>query len=379
MKILLLSAYDAASHQRWRSTLTRAFPEHNWTVLTLPARYFSWRIRGNSLSWAFEQRSVLTEHYDLLIATSMVDLSSLRGFVPELSQCPTLVYFHENQFDYPESGRQHTSVEPQVLSLYTALAADKIVFNSYHNRDSFFKGSADLLGRLPDHIPGGLLDRLKTRCAVIPVPLERECFSQTQKLTNAPLALVWNHRWEFDKAPERLFAALKLVLEQGTAIHLYILGQQFRQQPPVFEQMYNYLTSHHQQALKQWGFVASESEYRRILMSADVVVSTALHDFQGLAVLEAVAAGCIPALPDRLCYGQWFDSAYLYNSHIRDEEVEALALANRIVQLAKLKQNAKLAPPPDISHLCVNELKQEYTQIFIETINQRGQQRMEPV
>ena len=57
-------------------------PKHDWTVLSLPARYFSWRIRGNSLSWAFGERERLQQPYDLIIATSMVDLTSLRGFVP---------------------------------------------------------------------------------------------------------------------------------------------------------------------------------------------------------------------------------------------------------------------------------------------------------
>jgi len=52
MKILLLSAYDAASHRHWREMLVTGFPEHDWTVLTLPPRHFNWRMRGNALSWA---------------------------------------------------------------------------------------------------------------------------------------------------------------------------------------------------------------------------------------------------------------------------------------------------------------------------------------
>ena len=106
MKILLLSAYDAASHQRWRQELEEFFPEHQWTQLSLPPRYFSWRVRGNSVSWAFSQRTLLTQAYDLVIVTSMVDLSSLRGFVPELARIPTLVYFHENQFASQSGLRQ---------------------------------------------------------------------------------------------------------------------------------------------------------------------------------------------------------------------------------------------------------------------------------
>ena len=101
MRILLLSAYDADSHIYWRKGLVAHLPEHQWTVLTLPGRYFSWRMRGNSMSWAFSEYETLSQPYDLVIATSMTDLSALRGFVPSLANTPTLVYFHENQFAYP--------------------------------------------------------------------------------------------------------------------------------------------------------------------------------------------------------------------------------------------------------------------------------------
>ena len=90
MRILLLSAYDAHSHRRWRQGLVAAFPEWQWTVLTLPPRYFSWRVRGNSLSWAFSERETLEQPYDVLIATSMTDLSALKGLVPALASVPSL-------------------------------------------------------------------------------------------------------------------------------------------------------------------------------------------------------------------------------------------------------------------------------------------------
>ena len=99
MKILLLSPYDAMSHQYWWQGLRDNLREHAFCVVTLPPRFFSWRFRGNSLSFAFDER--LKDGYDLVIATSMTDLSSLRGMCPALSSVPTIVYFHENQFAYP--------------------------------------------------------------------------------------------------------------------------------------------------------------------------------------------------------------------------------------------------------------------------------------
>ncbi|MEE8319458.1 MAG: DUF3524 domain-containing protein, partial [bacterium] len=60
-RILLLSAYDAGSHRRWREQLAEHLKEHSWTVLSLPPRNFAWRNRGNALSWALGSREVLTD------------------------------------------------------------------------------------------------------------------------------------------------------------------------------------------------------------------------------------------------------------------------------------------------------------------------------
>jgi hypothetical protein len=159
MRILLLSAYDAESHRYWREGLVAAFAEHDWTVLTLPARYFSWRIRGNSLSWSRQERARLEAGYDLVIATSMVDLATLRGFVPQLAQVPNLVYFHENQFAYPVTSEQNSrgTVEAQIVNLYSALCADRVLFNSHYNRQTFLSGVARLLKKLPDFVPDDIL------------------------------------------------------------------------------------------------------------------------------------------------------------------------------------------------------------------------------
>ena len=349
----MLSAYDAASHQRWRETLCAAFADFHWTVLTLPPRYFSWRIRGNSLSWAYRQRDVLTRDYDIVIATSMVDLSALRGLVPALAAIPTLVYFHENQFAYPQRSLQFSSVEPQMLNLYTALAADTIAFNSAYNRDTFLQGVEQLLAKMPDQVPAGIVCRLAERSLILPVPVACAGSSHRTAVSAGPLQLLWNHRWEYDKAPERLFAALKRLLAQPVDRHLHdlqlhIVGQQFRQSPPVFAQMKTWLDRHHPGVVKHWGYLASQRDYRRLLGQADVVISTAVHDFQGLAVIEAVAAGCIPAVPDRLCYGEWFAQRYRYHSSPQQPEQEADALAAHLLQLAAQKRQGRLPATPDV-------------------------------
>ncbi|GGB93558.1 glycosyl transferase family 1 [Marinobacterium zhoushanense] len=343
MRILLLSAYDAVSHRYWRQGLVNAFPEHQWTVLSLPARYFSWRIRGNSLSWAFGERERLSQPYDLVIATSMVDLSALRGFVPSLAATPTLVYFHENQFDYPESGREYRSVEPQILNLYNALCADRVLFNSAYNRDTLLSGADALLRKLPDQVPPGLVDQIRARSQVLHVPLPDVAFLPHEPVTG-PLEMVWNHRWEFDKGPELLLAAVTELQAAQVPFRLHVVGQQFRSTPPVFEQLHQRLAQSGQ--LGCWGHIDGIGEYRRLLQRADVVLSTALHDFQGIAVLEAVAAGCRPVVPDRLAYPELFPDDCRYA-----EVDESRSLSQMVAQLAQRKVEGVALDVSDISHL----------------------------
>lgn len=359
MKILLLSAYDAASHQRWRQELAAQFPEHEWTQLYLPPRFFSWRIRGNSLTWAFSERELLSQPYDVLIATSMVDLSALRGLVPALATIPTLLYFHENQFAYPSGADQTDSVEPQIISLYSALCADQLVFNSAFNRASFFAGVEALLRRLPDHVPPAIVDILRERSCVIPVPLQDHCFSGALKKTG-DISLVWNHRWEYDKGPERLLSMLRLLSDttELPPFTVHVVGQQFRQQPAVFAELREFLLQHHR--LGAWGFIEDAHTYRQLLRESHIVLSTALHDFQGLAVQDAVAAGCIPVLPARQAYPEWFGEQVCYVSAVDDPASEAHDMARRLAQLIRSLAAGEQLTAPDISHVSWSCLRPRY-------------------
>ena len=363
MRILLLSAYDAESHIYWRQGLVEHLDEHEWTVLSLPGRYFSWRIRGNSLSWAFEHRALLEQPYDLLIATSMTDLSALKGFVPNLANTPTLVYFHENQFAYPESEQQFSSVEPKILNLYTALAADWIVFNTDFNRRSFLTGARQLLKRLPDHVPTGLLERLEQRASVIPVPLADDCFINAEQGNNKVLNIVWNHRWEYDKNPQLLLDAVRLLIDAKATFKLHVVGQQFRQIPEAFTQLKAEAAAH----IGEWGYMPSRQAYLACLARADVVLSTAIHDFQGIAVLEGVAAGAVPVVPDRLAYQELFPLEYRYVAG----QSEAQSLAQQLLGLIQAQAQQRMPSAPDIRALSWSSLAAVYRAQVLEVAASR--------
>ncbi len=368
MKALLLSAYDAGSHRVWRENLCAMLPQIRWTTLTLPPRHFAWRVRGNSLSWAFKQRPALTDKHDFLLCTSMTDLSALRGFVPPLGQLPTIVYCHENQFAYPENPQapQVNVVEPQMLSIYTALCADRLVFNSEWNRSSFLQGATALLRKLPDEVPDGLPERL-ARSVVLPVPLDASLW-QPRPTPAEPdvLSIVWNHRWEFDKGPALLLAIVDALMQQRVRFRLHLLGQRFRQAPPEFDELQARLAHWHAETgirPGRIGHVNEQSAYRHLLACSDVVLSTALHDFQGLALQEASALGCAALAPARLVYPEYLAPAQLYQGTGTLAE-QATSAAARLNAWAQRKASGLPLPVADLRAFHPDSLRCGHEQLI---------------
>ncbi|MGB4248119.1 MAG: DUF3524 domain-containing protein [Pseudohongiellaceae bacterium] len=373
MKALLLSAYDAESHRLWRENLKAMFPLIQWTELILPARYFPWRVRGNSLSWAFNHRATLTDNHDFLLCTSMTDLSALRGFVPELARIPTAIYFHENQFAYPANpdplALRENPVEPQMLSIYSALCADHVVFNSTYNKETFLAGAQQLLAKLPDHVPSGLIARLQ-HASVIPVPLCEDVFatSHTPQGSTEPdvLTIVWNHRHEFDKGPALLLAIVQELVTRDVHFRLHLLGQRFRQSPAEFGELEALLAAHCAATgltPGHSGFVQDRAQYRRIVSSADVVLSTALHDFQGLSILEATALGCTPLAPARLVYPEYLPSECLYQGD-GDITAQAASAVQTLLQWSRHKGAGISLPHVDVTRFRQSALQAAYADLF---------------
>lgn len=112
-----------------------------------------------------------------------------------------------------------------------------------------------------------------------------------------PLVL-WNQRWEYDKAPEEIAAALLDLAAEGLAFRVALAGRNHGAAPAGFERLRRRLGSR----VVQYGHVSSFADYARLLWQSDIVVSAARHEFFGQAVVEAVYCGCRPVLPRRLSY-----------------------------------------------------------------------------
>jgi glycosyltransferase involved in cell wall biosynthesis len=296
----LLSAYAADSHRAWAEWVVGSQTQFAWRRFELPGRHFRWRIRGNPLSWL---DALPATRPALILASSMVDLATLKGLLPHLAAVPSIYYFHENQFAYPCGDRQFNSVDPQMVQLYGALAADSVVFNSVFNRDSFLQGVTGLMARMPDGVPADLAGRLARRSVVCPVPIQPIAAGDERD----PQLIVWPHRWEYDKAPERFADAMLALAARGVGFRLALLGKRPATVPDALGRL--------RQALGD-RIVADgrlpRADYEGLIGRAAVAVSTAIHEFQGLGMLEAASAGVRPLVPDALCYPEQYGAAYRY-------------------------------------------------------------------
>ncbi|WP_320822479.1 DUF3524 domain-containing protein [Reinekea sp.] len=352
---LLLSGYHALSQQAWADYLVHSCTRYDWQTIALPARYFSWRMRGAPLSLSAQDDPLLHQSYRLLVATSSIDLAVVQSIYPALRQVPSILYFHENQFAYPTDNQPKAVIDWQMVNLYAALRADALVFNSDYNRQSFLTGVAALLKKLPDLVPKHLCAGLAHKAQVLPVAIAAPLSDQSCTPVRATWRLLWNHRWEWDKGPELLLAIVTELVVQDFPFKLILTGQQFRTIPVALREVCERFPDH----LEQSGYVESRQDYRALLQHCDIVLSTAIHEFQGIAIMEAVSHGCIPLLPDRLSYPEFFAPYYLYQ-HSASIAQQATSAVTRL----QAWRAQGLPEVPDLSDFYEARLVDRYQHCF---------------
>lgn len=80
--------------------------------------------------------------------------------------------------------------------------------------------------------------------------------------------------------------------------------------PEVFEKARLTLASN----IIHWGYAPSKEEFLRLLRRSDVAVSTAFHEFYGVAMLESAFSGALPLAPNRLSYPELLPRDCIYNT-----------------------------------------------------------------
>lgn len=97
LKFLFLEPYYGGSHREFAKGLV-SHSQHDIDLVTLPARFWKWRMRGAALH--FIKKIPPLKVYDGLLTTGLMSLADFKALANDICP-PTLTYFHETQLTYP--------------------------------------------------------------------------------------------------------------------------------------------------------------------------------------------------------------------------------------------------------------------------------------
>ncbi|MCI5066626.1 DUF3524 domain-containing protein [bacterium] len=311
MKVALFSAFSAGSHRYWTEGVQRVLRSESVDLhtFTLEGRFWKWRMQMGAIALAKQVREQGDGGFDRLIATDMVDLPTLYGLLRrEFSPAKLILYFHENQLSYPWSTQERQREVHRrylgALNIKSALLADRCCFNSQYHKNSFLKAVGEEAVAGPDYPLPWIVKEIEEKSTVLPVGISFPLRSRKalSRPSDEPLTILWNHRWEHDKNPTPFFETLFALSREKVPFRLIVLGEPTDVVPPIFVRAREQLADH----LVHWGYVSQRAEYDELLLQSDLLPVTSHHDFFGISVLEAIALGVRPLLPNRLVYPEHF-------------------------------------------------------------------------
>ncbi len=334
MRVLFIEPFYGGSHAAFADGLKR-HSAHEVVLLTLPEGEWRRRMRRGAQELAFAARE-LSGEFDIVIATDMLDVPAFLALTrPRFGRVPVVYYLHENQFTYPRiRGTKLNSWFGQI-NYMSALAADRVAFNSeYHRRD--FLGALRTLADQPNNwlVPEAIA-QIEAKSAVLPVGVELEGLDahRVEREPGAPPLILWNHRWEFDKSPEMFARVIEKLAGEGLVFGLAIVGEAGFNPSPALPLLAERLADR----VAQFGFVPTRSEYAELLWRSDIVVSTTRHEFFGVGMVEALYCGCVPCAPASFTYPEFVPAA-LHGACLFEDEADFEA---------KLRALVAVRPPGD--------------------------------
>jgi len=349
MRILWLDAFHAGSHRSVAHGYA-AQSRHDVTVLGMNAAGgWRWRMRGAAISFGQQitQRwgaQPLRELFDVIVLTDMLDCATWLGINrTQVAGVRVVLYMHENQLVYPLPEGRQRDVTWAWINYTSLLAVDRVLFNSAFHRDTLLAALPSLPLRYHDYHERAAIDTILPKSDILYPGIDLQRLQTAQRyVRTGPITILWNSRWDYDKQPLVFFAAIAELIARGNDIRLIVLGEYVDQANDVFTGYREQLSA----STLHWGYVADADAYRDWLHRADLVVSCAIQEFFGIAVIEAVSCGAVPVLPRRLAYPELLPAAY-HDVLLYDEDatlvprLESIIAAYDSIDRAELRKWAK--------------------------------------
>jgi len=278
---------------------------------------------------------------DVIFANSMVNLPAFLALTRHRMQgVPVVCYMHENQLTYPISPDEKRDLSYGYINYLTCLAADRIVFNSRFHYEEFMRALPGLLRAFPDYTHLHTVQQIREKSSVLHLGMDLKAHDQyaSHYTSHAwgpsmdPPVVLWNHRWEYDKNPSAFFRLMNRLDDSGCKFRLILAGKHFESQPHEFEKAFE----RYADRILHYGYAEDFEEYSRLLHRADIVISTAIHEFFGVAVMESIYCGCHPLLPNRLSYPELIPASLhkplLHVPILYEDEEELFAIMYAILR-----------------------------------------------
>lgn len=321
--VVLVEPWYGGSHRVWADGW-RAHSRHQLDFLTLPAEFWRWRMRAGAVVLAeqFEAHVRAYGRPDAVVLSGLLDAATFCGMARHvLAGTPIAVYMHENQLLYPLAPNQRPDMDLGLVNWRSLLVADRVWWNSSFHQTAFLAELPRMLFQQPEPPDPSEHQLIEDRSRTLwPGVDSAELIDapRPDALRNGdrrPLVL-WNQRWDHDKNPRAVFTALHKLAEEGVDFDLALAGE--NQGHSDDEQ---WVVANLGDRIVHRGWL-EPAAYRDLLLRSDVFVSAASHEFFGIAIVEAVAAGVVPVLPDRLSFPeviepQWHDAVLYPDGDLR--------------------------------------------------------------
>ncbi|MCK5153905.1 MAG: glycosyltransferase, partial [Spirochaetales bacterium] len=149
--------------------------------------------------------------------------------------------------------------------------------------------------------------------------------------------------------------------KEGIPFKLALLGESYKKRPPVFLEAERTLKEN----IIHSGYIDNHNNYINFLKTGDIVISTANQENFGIAIIEAILAGCRPLLPTRLSYPEIIPSEFHYDCLYDDKKNLENKLKIALKRNKVFKQNVLI---DRMSGLCWNTIIKEYDSLFTSLI-----------
>lgn len=295
--VLLIEPFLAGSHLAWAEGW-RQRSRHDVHVLGGSGGRWRRSMRSGSAMFADWAAEWVASHGspDLVVGTNMLDLASFLGLSREvLGFVPTVQFMHENQLSYPRQVGEPLDSGLAWMQWRGLVAADEVWCNSEYHRTALLESLMMLDDGAESAVDtSSIASKMWVGHLGIDLDACRRVFPASGP--RRPL-VVSNQRWHHDKDLGSVLRAIRTALDRGFDCDVALLGEPTGGEADALAPLIDELGK----AVVVRGHLP-RNEYLDVLRRADVVVSAARNENFGIAVVEAIAAGAWPVVPDALAY-----------------------------------------------------------------------------